>query len=82
LEYLGIGKNQLNLWLEGVKLADAEKREGETDKQIEERLFQWLLKHDPNYCRIKELPSDIYARERYFLGNTMRGMRGYLESIS
>ncbi|MCD6292471.1 MAG: MBL fold metallo-hydrolase, partial [Deltaproteobacteria bacterium] len=48
LEYLEIGKNQLNLWLEGIKKTDTEKREGEADKQVEERLFQWLLKHDPN----------------------------------
>ena len=81
-EYLEIGRNQLNLWVEGVKEADATRTEGEGDTEIEERLFEWLLEHDPNYRRIKELPPDIYARERYFLGNTMRGMRGYLKSSS
>ena len=80
LEYLEIGRNQLKLWVEGVKKADAGGTDGEGDAQVEERLFEWLLEHDQNYRRIKELPPDIYARERYFLGNTMRGMRGYLKS--
>jgi glyoxylase-like metal-dependent hydrolase (beta-lactamase superfamily II) len=76
LEYLQIGRDQLNLWVEGVKKTGS----GEDDK-AEERLFAWLLEHDMNYRRIKELAPDIYARERYFLGNTMRGMSGYLESL-
>ncbi len=77
LKYLKIGRDQLNLWVEGVK----ETAVGET-AQAEDRLFEWLLEHDPNYRRIKELPPDIYARERYFLGNTMRGMSGYLKDSS
>ena len=79
LEYLEIGRNQLNLWVEGVKESEAGETESESDAQTEERLFEWLLEHDSNYRRIKELPPDIYARERYFLGNTMRGMSGYLK---
>ena len=74
LEYLKIGRKQLNLWVTGVK-------EAGTGEGAEERLFAWLLEHDLNYRRIKELAPDIYARERYFLGNTMRGMSGYLEGI-
>jgi hypothetical protein len=50
------------------------------DAESEERLFEWLLEHDSSYARIKELDSETYAREHYFLGNTMRGMIGYLES--
>ncbi len=76
LEYLQIGRNQLNLWVKGVKETGAG-----GDAEAEEKLFEWLLEHDLNYRRIKELPPDIYARERYFLGNTMRGMKGYLESL-
>ena len=75
LEYLKIGRNQLNLWVAGIKETGTE-----GDAQAEERFFEWLLEHDLNYRRIKELPPDIYARERYFLGNTMRGMSGYLKS--
>ena len=75
LEYLKIGRNQLNLWIAGIKETGVE-----GDAQAEEKLFEWLLEHDLNYRRIKELPPDIYARERYFLGNTMRGMSGYLRN--
>lgn len=75
LDYLEIGRDQLKLWVKGVEeVAMA------GDEQSEEQLFQWLLKNDPNYCRIKELDPETYARERYFLGNTMRGMIGYLEN--
>ena len=77
LKYLKIGRNQLNLWVEGVKKTGAG-----SDAQAEEKLFEWLLEHDLNYRRIKELPPEIYARERYFLGNTMRGMSGYLKENS
>ena len=77
LKYLKIGRNQLNLWVEGVK-----KTRAGSDAQAEEKLFEWLLEHDLNYRRIKELPPEIYARERYFLGNTMRGMSGYLKENS
>ena len=75
LDYLEIGRDQLKLWVKGVEeVAMA------GDEQSEEQLFQWLLKNDPNYCRIKELDPETYARERYFLGNTMRGMIDYIEN--
>ncbi len=78
-EYLRIGRNQLELWVEGVRLncleRGADESAGET---AEERLFAWLQEHDPTYRLINELPPAIFARERYFLGNTMRGMLGYL----
>jgi glyoxylase-like metal-dependent hydrolase (beta-lactamase superfamily II) len=74
LDYLEIGRDQLKLWVKGVEeVAMA------GDEESEERLFQWLLKHDHNYSRIKELDPETYARERYFLGNSMRGMIGYIE---
>lgn len=75
LDYLEIGRDQLKLWVKGVEeVAMA------GDEESEERLFQWLLEHDQSYRRIKELDPETYARERYFLGNTMRGMIGYIES--
>ncbi|MBN2808205.1 MAG: MBL fold metallo-hydrolase [Deltaproteobacteria bacterium] len=80
LEYLKIGRNQLNLWVEGVRKVSSAPDRAATDSGIEEKLFEWLLQRDANYRRIKELPPEIYARERYFLGNTMRGMQDYLDS--
>jgi glyoxylase-like metal-dependent hydrolase (beta-lactamase superfamily II) len=38
-----------------------------------------LLATDPLYARLETLPPDVQARERYFTGNTLNGMRGYLE---
>ena len=78
LDYLEIGRRQLRLWVEGV----AKNCLGREDEGAEERLFNWLLEHDPNYRLIHELAPDVFARERYFLGNTMRGMLGYLKSES
>ncbi len=75
LDYLEIGREQLQLWVQGVEAVALA-----GDAAAEERLFQWLLVNDANYARIKELDPETYARERYFLGNTMRGMIGYLES--
>ncbi len=76
LDYLEIGRRQLRLWVEGVKKNCL----GREDEECEERLFNWLLEYDPNYRLIRELPPDVFARERYFLGNTMRGMLGYLKA--
>ena len=76
VEYLEIGRDQLKLWVEGVQTVAMA-----GDDESEELLFQWLLEHDPSYARIKELDSETYARERYFLGNTMRGMIGYIEGL-
>ncbi len=73
-DYLEIGRRQLELWVEGVKENCLD-----GDPEAEERLFAWLLEHDENYRLIKELPQDVFARERHFLGNTMRGMLGYLQ---
>lgn len=75
MDYLEIGRDQLELWVRGVAAVAMA-----GDAEAEERLFKWLLEHDSSYARIKELDPATYARERYFLGNTMRGMIGYLES--
>lgn len=76
-EHLRIARSQLLLWVRGVAetlATDAAHRE--------ETLRKWLLAHDPHYRNVGLLPSDIQARERYFLGNTLRGMTEYVESLS
>ncbi|MBN2705022.1 MAG: MBL fold metallo-hydrolase [Deltaproteobacteria bacterium] len=75
-EYLEIGRIQLKLWLQGVRKIVGSGADINPD--AEEKLFKWLISKDPCYARIRELPPAVYARERYFLGNTMRGMNGYL----
>ena len=77
LDHLRIARSQLLLWVRGVAAtatADESGREAE--------LFAWLLEHDAQYRNIRQLPPDIQARERHFLGNTLRGMSEYLESLS
>jgi len=43
-------------------------------------MFAWLMEHDEHYRNITQLPEDIRARERYFFGNTYRGMAEYVAS--
>ncbi len=77
VDYLAVGRRQLLLWVRGVA-----ETAGVDEDFREEAFFQWLLERDGNYRKITQLPADIYARERYFLGNTLRGMAGYYASLS
>ncbi|AMV71614.1 Hydroxyacylglutathione hydrolase [Desulfuromonas sp. DDH964] len=74
MQHLKIARDQLVLWLQGVAATAAFPGD-----YREEAFFAWLLEHDPVYRRIDELPGDIQARERIFLGNTLKGMSEYLE---
>lgn len=76
MEHLQIGRRQLRLWVQGVA-----ETTGLEEENREEALFAWLLAHDPVYRNIEQLPPDIYTRERIFLGNTLRGMGEYVESL-
>nr|WP_235606727.1 hypothetical protein [Syntrophotalea acetylenivorans] len=77
LEHLQIARRQLLLWVRGVtETASAE------PLQREERLSAWLMENDEIYWNVAQLPPDIRARERYFLGNTLRGMIQYVDGFS
>jgi len=73
VEHLAIARNQLLLWVKGAAtvatIAESER---------EEAFFSWLQEHDEYYRNITQLPEDIRARERYFFGNTYRGMAEYV----
>ena len=76
-KYLRIAGSQLDLWVRGVAATagvDPQDREG--------AIIAWLLVHDDNYCNVEQLPEDIRARERYFLGNSLRGMIEYVDGLS
>jgi glyoxylase-like metal-dependent hydrolase (beta-lactamase superfamily II) len=75
-DHLQIARRQLLLWVQGV----AETASADESKR-EEALFRWLLERDEIYRNIHQLPQDIHARERIFLGNTLRGMSEYVESL-
>ena len=76
VDHLQIARRQLLLWTRGVaETASVE------EPEREEVLFRWLLERDEIYRNIHHLPPDIYARERIFLGNTLRGMTEYVDSL-
>ena len=76
VEHLRIGRKQLLLWVQGVA-----ETAGIEDSKREEAFFEWLLERDEHYGNIKQLEPDIFARERIFLGNTLRGMSEYVNSL-
>jgi glyoxylase-like metal-dependent hydrolase (beta-lactamase superfamily II) len=77
MEHLRIGRKQLLLWVQGVAATA-----GVDEPRREEALFEWLLARDEHYRNINQLEPDIYARERIFLGNTLKGMSEYVDNLS
>ena len=77
LDHLRLAREQLLLWVTGVAATAAVEPAGR-----EEALIAWLTEHDRVYRNVSRLPADIQARERYFLGNTLRGMTEYVEGLS
>ncbi|BDV44637.1 MBL fold metallo-hydrolase [Geotalea uraniireducens] len=77
LDHLRLARRQLTLWVKGVAATAAADPAGR-----EAALVAWLLEHDAQYRNVSRLPADIQARERYFLGNTLRGMIEYVDTLS
>ncbi len=76
-EHLRIARRQLLLWVHGVAVTA-----GVEESRREEALVSWLLEHDGNYRNVSLLPLDIQTRERYFLGNSLRGMMEYVDALT
>jgi glyoxylase-like metal-dependent hydrolase (beta-lactamase superfamily II) len=77
LDHLHIARRQLLLWVRGVAVTATE-----SESHRENALYSWLLEHDATYRNISLLPADILARERYFLGNSLRGMLEYVDGLT
>jgi len=77
VEHLRIARKQLLLWVQGVASFAAVDEGGR-----EEALLAWLLERDENFAAGSGLPADIAVRERYFLGNTLKGMTEYVQSLT
>lgn len=77
LEHLRIGRRQLRLWVRGVAATAQLKASWR-----EEAIYQWLLEQDAIFRNIRQLPADMYQRERVFLSNTLRGMIEYVDGLS
>lgn len=76
VEHLTIARNQLLLWVKGAKeVANV----AETER--EEAFFVWLQENDEYFGNFVQLPEDIKERERYFFGNTWRGMAEYVAGL-
>lgn len=76
LQHLHIAREQLLLWVRCVADVSAA---GVAD--FEEALVGRLTEADPHYRTVTLLPADIRARERYFLGNTLKGMAEYVAAL-
>lgn len=76
VEHLEIAREQLLLWVRCVAAVAAD-----GSGNPEEALVARLVENDPYYRNVTLLPEDIRARERYFIGNTMKGMTEYVESL-
>jgi glyoxylase-like metal-dependent hydrolase (beta-lactamase superfamily II) len=75
-EHLAIAREQLLLWVRVVAAAAAS-----GTANLEERVIDRLRELDPYYRNVVLLPDDIAARERYFFGNTLKGMADYAHSL-
>ena len=76
VSYLETARRQLSLWVKAVAVTDHI-----TASQRDEVIYDWLLNNDPAFSGIERLEADIYARERYFMSNSLRGIRQYFESL-
>ncbi|MEA3465996.1 MAG: MBL fold metallo-hydrolase [Thermodesulfobacteriota bacterium] len=77
IDYLNIGRKQLNLWVQAIAVTA-----NSANDAREQAIFDWLITHDEIFKNIDQLDADIYARERYFMGNSLRGMIGYFDSLT
>lgn len=81
MDYLGVAEKQLYLWVKGIIEHTADCAEGGGDERLHAAMYSWLLQHDFAFARINFLPDDIKKRERYFLGNSINGMSGFVPLI-
>lgn len=77
VQYLKIGRQQLILWVQAVAAtADCDQ------KTRQQAIYDWLIVHDEVFKHIDQLEADLYARERYFMGNSLRGMIEYFDQLT
>ncbi len=76
VQHLTIARDQLLLWVKGAAAVATV-----AESEREEAFYSWLQEHDGYYRNIAQLPDDIFERERYFFGNTYKGMAEYVAAI-
>lgn len=75
-QHLTIAREQLLLWVRTMAAVAAAGAEN-----LEEATIDRLRERDPYYRNVSLLPADIAARERYFFGNTLKGMTDYVNAL-
>lgn len=76
VRYLEIGRQQLVLWVQAIAITAS------VDEKIRHQaIYEWLIEHDKVFKNIDQLDADLYARERYFMGNSLRGMIDYFDHL-
>lgn len=73
-ETLDVARRQIGVWME----AAGRRRAG--GEGLEAAIVEDLLAADPHFARLRDLPEEAQARERYFAGNTIAGMLGALNA--
>ncbi len=76
VEHLQIARNQLHLWVKGVAQTQRWKRSDGSGIDAVADGARWELQQH------QSIAGDIQARERYFFGNTMRGMAEYVAALT
>jgi glyoxylase-like metal-dependent hydrolase (beta-lactamase superfamily II) len=71
---LNLARDQLHGWTQIIQ-----DLLNESEVEIVERAFTILMDKDPHFCYFRLLDEDIQERERYFFGNTIQGILGYLK---
>ncbi len=79
--WLNIAEQQLHLWVKGVIEHMEHGEDSGAGEDFISAMYNWLLRHDPQFAHIEALPADMQQRERYFLGNSIKGMREYSARI-
>ena len=72
LRLLRLHRQQLFLWLHVVAGCDGKRTKID-------QIYSQLLKKDELMSGLDQLPKDQYGRERFFIHNSIRGFRAYIE---
>lgn len=67
-------REQLTLW---VEIVQNQLEKGE--KNLKNKIIATLKKEDAAFANMTYLPEDIQQREIYFVGNSLNGMKAYLQ---
>ena len=77
-ELLQTAHRQLRHWVQVARQEGA--RSPATFQQLFDNIHERLLEEDPHYGWFRQLAPDIQEREYQFVGNTLEGILGYIDS--